>query len=137
MVPCPKAPATKLCPVCCACKNYAIYVVNTHTIHVWYVYLPTYIWLIVMLNVGKYTIHGWYGICRLLTSMSKCIDRDAKSGNGGMHCCLNPWEPYGKLEQCWTQILSSVSGFLVFLLITQANLYEVPTYQFNFMETSP
>ena len=22
----------------------------------------TYIWLIFMVNVGKYTIHGWYGI---------------------------------------------------------------------------
>ena len=26
------------------------------------VYLPTYIWLLLMLNVGKYTIYGWYGI---------------------------------------------------------------------------
>ena len=25
----------------------------------------TYIWLICMVNVGKYTIHGWYGICHL------------------------------------------------------------------------
>ena len=22
----------------------------------------TYIWLIFMVNVGKYTIHGWYGL---------------------------------------------------------------------------
>ena len=26
------------------------------------VYLPRYIWLIFMVNVGKYTIHGWYGV---------------------------------------------------------------------------
>ena len=25
----------------------------------------TYIWLIFMVNVGIYTIHGWYGICIL------------------------------------------------------------------------
>ena len=30
-----------------------------HSIHVWYIF--TYIWLICMVNVGKYTIHGWYG----------------------------------------------------------------------------
>ena len=23
-----------------------------------------YIWLIFMVNVGKYTVHGWYGYCR-------------------------------------------------------------------------
>ena len=23
----------------------------------------TYIWLMFMVNVGKYNIHGWYGIC--------------------------------------------------------------------------
>ena len=33
----------------------------SHTIHVWYIlYLPT-IWLIFMVNVGKYTTHGSYG----------------------------------------------------------------------------
>ena len=32
---------------------------QTHRIHVWYIY--TYIWLIYMVNVGKYTIHGSYG----------------------------------------------------------------------------
>ena len=26
------------------------------------VYLYIYIWLIFMVNIGKYTIHGWYGI---------------------------------------------------------------------------
>ena len=25
----------------------------------------TYIWLICMVNVGKYTIHGWYGLGHL------------------------------------------------------------------------
>ena len=29
-----------------------------HTIHVW---ISTYIWLIIMVNVGKYTIHGLSG----------------------------------------------------------------------------
>ena len=33
---------------------------NTHTIHVWCIYLHE--WLIFMANVGKYTIHGFYGI---------------------------------------------------------------------------
>ena len=32
---------------------------HTHRIHVWYIY--THIWLIYMVNVGKYTIHGSYG----------------------------------------------------------------------------
>ena len=27
-----------------------------------YIYIHTYIWLIFMVNVGKYTIHGWYGL---------------------------------------------------------------------------
>ena len=27
----------------------------------------TYIWLIFIVNVGKYTIHGSYGICRVLS----------------------------------------------------------------------
>ncbi len=31
---------------------------QTHTIHVWYG-IFTYIWLIYMVNVGKYTIHTW------------------------------------------------------------------------------
>ena len=32
----------------------------THTIHVWYIYIyiPTSVWLIFMVNVGKYTLHG-------------------------------------------------------------------------------
>ena len=30
-----------------------------HRIHVWYIYLRE--WLIFMVNVGKYTIHGSYG----------------------------------------------------------------------------
>ncbi len=33
----------------------------THRIHV-LVYLFTYIWLMLMVNVGKYTIHGSYGL---------------------------------------------------------------------------
>ena len=32
-----------------------------HRIHVWYIYIYTYIWLICMVNVAKYTIHGSYG----------------------------------------------------------------------------
>ena len=31
-----------------------------HTIHGTGIF--TYIWLTFMVNVGKYTIHGWYGI---------------------------------------------------------------------------
>ena len=38
-----------------------------------YIYIPIpsmyaifpYIWLVYMVNVGKYTIHGWYGIYRI------------------------------------------------------------------------
>ena len=37
-----------------------IRLVITHTIHVWYIYLHE--WLIFMVNVGEYTIHGWYGL---------------------------------------------------------------------------
>ena len=33
---------------------------HTHMLHVWYIYL--YIWLIFRANVGKYSIHGAYGI---------------------------------------------------------------------------
>ena len=43
-------------------KNMAY--INTHTahaIHVWYIYLYIY-----HSNVGKYTIHGWYGIWNLI-----------------------------------------------------------------------
>ena len=29
----------------------------------------TYIWLIFMVNVGEYTIHGWYGICLIAASI--------------------------------------------------------------------
>ena len=32
---------------------------KSHRIHVWYIYLHE--WLILMVNVGKYTIHGSYG----------------------------------------------------------------------------
>ena len=31
----------------------------SHRIHVWYMF--TYIWLVFMVNVGKYAIHGSYG----------------------------------------------------------------------------
>ena len=31
----------------------------THTIHVWYIYLHE--WLIFMVHVGKYTVHGYHG----------------------------------------------------------------------------
>ena len=34
-------------------------ILQSHRIHVWYIY--TYIWLIFMVNVGEYTIHGSYG----------------------------------------------------------------------------
>ena len=34
---------------------------HTHTIHGTGIF--TYIWLIFMVNVGKYTIHGSYGLC--------------------------------------------------------------------------
>ena len=40
---------------------------NAHGIHVWYIY-PLYIWFISMVNAGKYTIHGSYGIYRWTNS---------------------------------------------------------------------
>ena len=30
------------------------------------VYIYTYIWLIFMVNVAKYSIHGYYGVCKAL-----------------------------------------------------------------------
>ena len=42
---------------------------RTHTIHVWNI--STYIWLIFMVNVGEYTIHGWYGGCFLKLELVK------------------------------------------------------------------
>ena len=36
---------------------------HTHMLHVWYIYL--YIWLIFRANVGKYSIHGAYGMWNL------------------------------------------------------------------------
>ena len=42
---------------------------HTYTIHLWHIYLHE--WLIVMVNVGKYTIHGWYGIVRWMSECSK------------------------------------------------------------------
>ena len=45
-----------------------IFAVITHRIHVWYIF--TYIWLKLVVNVGKHTIHGWYGViilrCQIL-----------------------------------------------------------------------
>ena len=34
----------------------------THRIHGTIVYLPIHEWLNFMVNVGKYTIHGFYGV---------------------------------------------------------------------------
>ena len=49
-----------------------IKLINTHRIHVWYF---TYIWLICMVNVGKYTIYGSYAwdINGLLNSLNGVI----------------------------------------------------------------
>ena len=41
---------------------------DTHTIHLPYIYLY-YIPLIFMVNVRKYTIHGWYGIYSQVTHL--------------------------------------------------------------------
>ena len=45
-------------------RDELIWGIMSHRIHVCcMIYLPifTYIWLMFMVNVGKYTIHGWYG----------------------------------------------------------------------------
>ena len=44
---------------------------TTHTIHGTGIF--TYIWLIFMVNVGKYTIHGWYGQRKNLFTQQKNI----------------------------------------------------------------
>ena len=36
---------------------------STYPYHPWDWYICLHEWLIFMVNVGKYTIHGWYGIC--------------------------------------------------------------------------
>ena len=36
--------------------------INAHRIHVWYIYLHD--WVIYEVNVGKYSIHGSYGMCK-------------------------------------------------------------------------
>ena len=41
--------------------NFELFI-YTHRIHVWYIYLDLVDVLMFMVNVGKYTIHGWYGI---------------------------------------------------------------------------
>ena len=38
---------------------------SQHTYHPWDCYIYLYEWLIFMVNVGKYTIHGWYGSHKL------------------------------------------------------------------------
>ena len=40
----------------------------THTIHVWYIYLHVVDYFVV--NVGKYTIHGWYGLSLIQNYLS-------------------------------------------------------------------
>ena len=46
-------------------------------IHIWYVYLHlSHMYLIFMVNVGRYTIHGSYGIMMLsptATGMDLCV----------------------------------------------------------------
>ena len=37
----------------------------------------TYIWLISMVNVGKYTIHGWYGVCQAMYNNKKARSLNA------------------------------------------------------------
>ena len=52
---------------------------SSHTIPSMYG-IFTYIWLIFMVNVGKYTIHGWYGVgmLRVLVCFS-CVPSDCAS----------------------------------------------------------
>ena len=45
-------------------RPYLVVVSITHRIHGTGIF--TYIWLISMVNVGKYIIHGWYGLCFIL-----------------------------------------------------------------------
>ena len=45
------------------CDRNHLQIVITHRMHGTGIF--TYIWLISMVNVGKYTIHGWYGSCHV------------------------------------------------------------------------
>ena len=44
----------------------------------------TYIWLILMVNVGKYTIHGWYGYLRVFWADSHPEDERIEPENAGL-----------------------------------------------------
>ena len=76
---------------------YIVYV--SHTIHGTIVYLPIHEWLMFMVNVGDYTIDGWYGYGILLpfsdTSVPWGTDLfGVTSGNGGVtffHRCAIGW----------------------------------------------
>ena len=43
-------------------KKGIFFKLSAHSIHVWCIYLHLAIWLICMVNVAKYTIHGCYGL---------------------------------------------------------------------------
>ena len=57
----------------------------SHRIHVWYIYLHE--WLVFMVNVGEYTIHGSYGyrirVCVLLSAIDAASGRFGSSYNLG------------------------------------------------------
>ena len=64
-----------------ACEIKLIF--SSHIIHVWYIYLHE--WLIFMGNVGKYTIHGFYGhgkkIHHVPGTNGKWLDSNDIAGN--------------------------------------------------------
>ena len=67
----------------------------THTIHV-----STYIWLIFMVNVGKYTIHGSYGRCIFFTWFAKPEDLKPTKFLSEKNCRLYIWNHLALLAFC-------------------------------------
>ena len=66
---------------------------GSHRIHVWYL---TYISLIFMVNVGKYTIHGSCGVVYRCTNLAKtsakeCLNSPLKRLHGDWWCYVQDW----------------------------------------------
>ena len=52
--------------------------------------ISTYIWLIFMVNVGKYTIHGWYGDCQTGISRHSFLEKLVSGWNRENQGCCQP-----------------------------------------------
>ena len=69
---------------------------KTHTIHVWYIYIATFTWLILMVHAGKYATHGCHGKRTLPhTRAANCFPFGGPNGTWKVRCFFVPTE-------CWT-----------------------------------